>query len=111
MVNTESSGASNDLTAAVNVSYIVDIWGKISRLNEAALQEYLATEEAYRSLTIFVVAEVANAYLTLRDLDNRLIISEKTADTWQDNLDIVEARFKGGFVSEVDVNQAKIQLS
>ena len=109
--NTESSGATNDITGAVNVSYIVDIWGRISRLNEAALQEFLATEEAYRSLTIFVVAQVANAYLTLRDLDNRLIISEKTAETWRSNLDIVEARFKGGFVSEVDVNQAKIQLS
>ena len=110
LVNTESSGLANDANGVVNVSYIVDLWGRIRRLNEAALQEFLATEEAYRSLTIIIVAEVANAYLTLRDLDNRLIISERTADTWQENLEIVEARFKGGFVSEVDVNQARIQL-
>lgn len=109
--DTENSGAANDLTGVVNVSYIVDIWGKIARLSEAALQEYLATEESYRALTILIVAEVANAYIVLRDLDNRLSISEKTSETWQSNLEIVEARFKGGFVSEVDVNQAKIQLS
>jgi multidrug efflux system outer membrane protein len=109
-VSTETSGLTNDANSLVNVSYIVDLWGRIRRLNEAALQEYLATEEAYRSLTIIIVAEVANAYLTLRDLDNRLIISERTSETWQANLEIVEARFKGGFVSEVDVNQAKIQL-
>ncbi len=108
--NTEVSGLTNDISGGINVSYIVDLWGRIRRLNEAALQEYLATEEAYRTLTIALVAEIANAYLTLRDLDNRLIISERTAETWQSNLEIVEARYKGGFVSEVDVNQAKIQL-
>jgi multidrug efflux system outer membrane protein len=109
-VNTENAGLTHDYTGVVNVSYTVDIWGQVSRLNEAALQEYLATEEAYRGLTIMLVATIANAYLTLRDLDNRLIISEQTAGTWQTNLDIVQARHKGGFVSEVDLNQAKIQL-
>lgn len=108
--NTEASGLTNDITGAVNISYIVDLWGRVRRLNEAALQEYLATEEAYRSLTIIIVAEMANAYLVLRDLDNRLLISEQTSETWQSNLEIVEARYHGGFVSEVDVNQAKIQL-
>jgi len=110
-VDTESSGSTNDASGVVNISYIVDLWGRIRRLNEAALQEYLATEEAYRALTIIIVAEVANAYITLRDLDNRLDISEGTAEIWQTNLDIVEARYKGGFVTQVDVNQAKIQLA
>ena len=109
--DTESSGSTNDASGVVNISYIVDLWGRIRRLNEAALQEYLATEEAYRALTIIIVAEVANAYIALRDLDNRLDISESTAEIWQSNLDIVEARYKGGFVTQVDVNQAKIQLA
>lgn len=110
-VNTEQPGFTNQGTGVVDVSYTVDLWGRIRRLNEAALQEYLATEEAYRALHIMIVSGVANAYITLRDLDNRLIISEKTAGSWKSNLDIVEARYKGGFVSEVDLNQARIQLS
>jgi multidrug efflux system outer membrane protein len=109
-LNTESSGMTHDYTGDLNVSYTVDIWGEVKRLNEAALQDYLATEEAYRGLTIILVSTMANAYLTLRDLDNRLIISEQTAETWQANLEIVQARHKGGFVSEVDLNMAKIQL-
>jgi multidrug efflux system outer membrane protein len=109
-INTEASGVTHDYTGLADVSYTIDIWGRVKRLNEAALQEYLATEEAYRALTIMLVAEVANAYMTLRDLDNRLIISEQTAETWKSNLDIVTARYKGGFVSEVDLNQARIQL-
>jgi len=43
-------------------------------------------------------------------LDNRLLISEKTAKNFNDNLDVMQARFDGGFVNEVDLTQSKIQL-
>jgi len=99
------------LTPLVNISYEVDLWGRIRRMNESALQQYLATEEAYRGITIGLVSSVANGYLLLRDLDNRLIIAESTADIWQSNLEIVQARYNAGIVSEVDVNQAEIQLN
>jgi multidrug efflux system outer membrane protein len=98
-------------TPALNVSYEVDLWGKIKHMNDAEMHEYLATKEAYNDLIILVIADVAELYLLLRDLDNRLIISENTSKTWEENLDIVQARLKAGMVSEVDVNQAIIQLS
>lgn len=104
-------GLSNSATAGLNVSYIVDLWGRIRRMNEAAFQEYLATEEAYRTLTIIIVSETAKGYMTLLDLDNRLLVARQTAESWQSNLEIVQARFNAGFVSEVDLNQAKIQLA
>jgi multidrug efflux system outer membrane protein len=108
--NTGSAAFQNDYTALVDASYTLDVWGQVNRLSEAALQEYLATEEAYRALTIMLISETAIAYITLRDLDGRLLIAEKTVETWKANLEIVEARFKGGFVSEVDLNMASIQL-
>jgi len=91
-------------------SWQVDLWGKIRRQKEAALQELLATEEAYRGVTITLVAEIANGYLLLRDLDNRLDISEKTLKLWQERLDVVQTRFDAGMVNEVDLNQAQIQV-
>jgi multidrug efflux system outer membrane protein len=53
---------------------------------------------------------VANAYLVLRDLDNRLLISEQTLVTWEERLDVIQTRFDAGMVSEVDLNQAQIQV-
>lgn len=91
-------------------SWQIDLWGRIRRSKEAALQELLATEEAYRGVTISLVAEVANSYLLLRDLDNRLNISERTLDVWRQRLDVVQTRFDAGMVSEVDLNQAQIQV-
>ncbi len=104
------SSVTNDYKGVVDVSYTLDIWGRVSRLEEAAAEEYLATEEACNGLKIMLVSDIACAYITLSDIDNRLFIAEKTAEIWQKNLDIVTARHKGGFVSEVDLNMAKIQL-
>lgn len=104
------STVTNDYKGVVDVSYTLDIWGRVSRLEEAAAEEYLATEEACNGLKIMLFSDIACAYITLRDIDNRLFIAEKTAEIWQKNLDIVTARHKGGFVSEVDLNMAKIQL-
>lgn len=109
-INSETSDFSNSIAAGVNVSYTVDLWQRIKSLNESARQEYLATEYAYRAVTISVISAVASAYISLRDLDNRLLISEKTAKNFKDNLDVMQARFDGGFVNEVDLTQSKIQL-
>ena len=94
----------------LNASWQVDLWGRIRRSNEAALQALLATEEAYRGLTITLVAEIANAYLVLCDLDNRASIAEQTLGVWRERLDVVQTRFDAGMVSEVDFNQAQIQV-
>ncbi|MCK4773187.1 MAG: efflux transporter outer membrane subunit, partial [Candidatus Krumholzibacteria bacterium] len=94
----------------LNASWQVDLWGRIRRSNEAALQELLATEEAYRGLTITLVAEIANVYLVLCDLDNRASIAEQTLGVWRERLDVVKTRFDAGMVSEVDFNQAQIQV-
>ena len=109
--NSEVSGLSNQAGGGVNVSYTVDLWQKIKTMNNIALQNYFATEEAYKSLNISVVSAVAGAYVSLRDIDNRMIIAEKTAQNFQENLDVMQARFNAGFISEVDLSQSKIQVS
>ena len=108
--NTEEDISGSGLIAA-DAFWQIDLWGKIRRSNEAALNALLATEEAYRAVTISLVADVASFYLLLRDFDNRQTISENTVATRRETLGIIQARFNAGAVSEVDVNQAEIQLA
>ncbi len=108
--NTEQDPTGSGVLAA-GVTWQVDLFGRIRRSNEAALEALLSTEEAYRGVTITLVAQVAEAYLALRDFDNRLEISRSTVQTRQDGLDIIRVRFAAGMVSEVDVNQSEIQLA
>jgi len=109
-VDTETSSFSNSVNAGVNVSYTVDLWKRVKTLNEVALQEYLASEEAYRAVSISIITSMASAYISLRDLDNRYIISEKTEKNYADNLAVMQAKFDAGLVNEVDLTQSKIQL-
>jgi len=111
LANSEVSGLSNQVGGGLNVSYTVDLWQKIKSMNKIALQNYFATEDAYKALNISIVSAMASAYVSLRDIDNRMIIAEKTAQNFQENLDVMQARFNGGFINEVDLSQAKIQLS
>ncbi len=93
------------------VSFEVDLWRKFSRATEAARSELLGTEAAYRSVTITLVASVASTYFLLRDLDERLAISERTVTSRRATLEIVQARFDKGTVPELDVNQSQIELA
>lgn len=111
LANSEVSGLNNQAGAGLNVSYTVDLWQRIKTQNKIALQNYLASEEAFKSLNIVIVATVADAYVTLRDADNRRVIAEKTAENFQANLEVMQARYNAGFISEVDLSQAKIQVS
>jgi len=103
---------SNDrFAAAGELSYQVDLWGEFRRATEAARADLLATESAYRSVTISLVTEVANTYLLLRDLDNRLEVGHRTVQTRQDSLSIIQARFDKGTVAQLDVYQAQIEVA
>lgn len=111
LANSEVSGLGNQVGTGLSASYTVDLWQRIRTQNKIALQNYLATEEAYKALNIALVSGVASAYISLLDVDNRLVIAEKTAENFKQNLEVMQARFNAGFISEVDLSQSRIQVS
>lgn len=95
---------------AANLSFEIDLWGKLRRSTEAARAELLATVEARNVVTITLISDVASFYLLLLDLDARAGIAHRTEITREDSLRIIEARFDRGIVPLIDVNQAQIEL-
>jgi multidrug efflux system outer membrane protein len=107
----EDLGTNTNLTVGAQLSWEIDIWGKLRRATESARAQLLATEDAQRAVTISLVAEVANTYLLLRDFDNRLLIAKRTVETRKEALEIIQARFDEGTVPLIDVNQADVELA
>ena len=105
------SDTGNNYTLSADLSFEVDLWGKLRRATEAAQSDLLATEAAYRNVTISLVANVASVYFLLRDLDDRLQVSRDTVKSRTESLKIIQARFDKGTVPELDVNQAEIELA
>jgi multidrug efflux system outer membrane protein len=99
----------NNFVLAGNLSFELDLWGKLRRSTEAARAELLATVEAGNSVMITLIADVASAYLLLLDLDARVAIARRTLLTRNESLAIIQARFDRGIVPLIDVNQAEIE--
>jgi multidrug efflux system outer membrane protein len=103
------NGGSYSVTASLD--WEIDIWGRITHQKKAAQADFLASEENRNSLQVSLVAEVATDYFILRDLDNRLAISQRTFDARRHNTELITARFDTGYVSELDRFQAIQQES
>ncbi|MGA9753206.1 MAG: efflux transporter outer membrane subunit [Acidobacteriota bacterium] len=101
----------NDGVVAANVSFEVDLWGRLRRATESAREQLLATEEARRSVTLTLVSDVAATYLLLRDLDARLDISRQTLASYRENYRLIKLRYDAGWTQLLDVDQAQIQVS
>ena len=106
--NTIGSATTQNVIAAANVSYTLDVWGRIKNQNQTALQAYLATEMASNQVKATLVAQIATIYFTLRDVDNKIIVAENMINSLTDFKDVIEARYNGGFISKVDLNQVTI---
>lgn len=96
-------------TATLGVSaYELDLFGRVRSLNDAALQQYLASADARRSAQISLVAQVAGGYLTLAADQERLRVAEQTLLARQDSLRLTQRLQAAGVSSTLDLRQAEI---
>ncbi|HEU5181579.1 MAG TPA: efflux transporter outer membrane subunit [Candidatus Polarisedimenticolia bacterium] len=98
-------------TANLGLSWEIDLWGRIRRLNEAALAQYMASEEARRGVMLSLVSDVAASYLQLRALDTELEIAERTAAAFQETRDLFQRRYEAGTASTLETSSAAASLS
>ncbi|MGE5610863.1 MAG: TolC family protein, partial [Bacillota bacterium] len=92
------------------VAWEIDFFGRIRNLSDAALQEYLGTEQARRSVQVLLVSGVAEAYLTLAADRENLRLAKNTLQAQQGMYDLVKWRLDRGFVPEVDLYRAQTQV-
>jgi multidrug efflux system outer membrane protein len=98
-------------SVGAQLSWEIDLWGRLRRLNEAAKARLLATEHGRRGAILTVVSEVARTYLELRDFDQELFLAEQQVKLRRQSLALARARFEGGLTSELDVRQGESALA
>jgi len=116
----KSDGADSLLTGVTNnemgwigggLSWELDLWGRLRRLNEAAAAELLATEEGRRSMILTVVSDVARAYMEVIELDDQVALTDSQVVSRRASLALARGRFQGGLTSEMDVRQGELALA
>jgi multidrug efflux system outer membrane protein len=94
------------LSAGVS-SYELDLFGRLRSLTRAAFDQYLATDQARRTVQISLIAEVANDYLTLAADRTLLKTAQDTMASGATALGLTRSRFDAGVASQLDVSQAE----
>lgn len=93
--------------ASLNMSWELDVFGSIRQRVKAQKETFAASKEEYTAVMVSLSAQVASAYITLRELQQELEVVRKNCTSQEVVLQIAEVRFRTGLVSKLDVAQAK----
>jgi multidrug efflux system outer membrane protein len=89
----------------------LDFWGRVRSLRDAALHKLLASGEARRAVGVALVAQVADGYLALRELDERIELAGRSVASRGESLRIFGRRFEVGSSSKLELAQVETLLT
>jgi multidrug efflux system outer membrane protein len=88
------------------VAYELDFWGRVSSLDASAKASYLSTEAAQRAFRLSLIADVANAYLSLLEMSERTQLAAETVRTRAETRELITRRREVGVSGDLDYLQA-----
>src|SRR5690606_17293861 len=100
-------GISSQYDVGASMSFELDFFGRLRSLNLQALETFLATEQARRSVHISLVADVAQAYMTWKADQALLEVAQRTLRTNEQTLSLIQSSFDAGVASALEVRQAR----
>ena len=111
----QSSGNTSELPqstqhyydASLNMSWELVLFGSIRNRVKAQKENFAASKEEYTGTMVSLCAQVASAYINLRELQQELAVIQKNCASQEAVLKITEVRYNTGLVSKLDVAQAK----
>jgi NodT family efflux transporter outer membrane factor (OMF) lipoprotein len=93
-----------------NLSWELDFWGRLRRAIESDIALLDASVENYDNTLVTLLGDIGTQYTQYRTLEQRIKYAQDNVRLQRETLDIVEARFKAGTTTELDVAQAKSTL-
>jgi NodT family efflux transporter outer membrane factor (OMF) lipoprotein len=105
-----NTGSSGDILFSLDMSYEIDLWGRIRRTVAAARQEAQATAADLETARLSLQAELAMDYFELRAADAQKQLLDETVKVFEAALQLTINRFQGGAAPKSDVAQAQTQL-
>lgn len=92
------------------ISYELDMFGRVQSLKDQALEQYLATDQARRSMQISLISQVAAGYLGYAADQERLKLAKDTLVSQQESYQLINRRYESGVSSLLDLQQARISV-
>jgi multidrug efflux system outer membrane protein len=100
-----------DYRATLNVSYEVDVFGRLRAGARASRADFESIEAARDTVRIALAAQVAQSYFALRSLDERVELTRETVRLREHALGLQKKRFEGGVISEFEYRQLEAEAA
>lgn len=94
---------SKQYSLPLEVFYEFDLWGRLRRAREAATAEFHATREDAHAIYLSLLVAVAGNYFDIRELDERIVVTERAHLLSRTTLRIAEKRYAAGMIGQADV--------
>ncbi len=101
----------NNYRAALDLSYEIDLWGRVRRGFESARADAQASLAAFHNVLLTLHADVAQNYFALRALDAEISTVTSTIGLRKEQVQLVRSRFDAGIGNELDVARAETELA
>jgi len=101
----------NNFQTPLDLSYEIDLWGRVRRGFESARAEAAASLAAFHSVLLTLQADIAQNYFLLRSLDAEIASVTSTVGLRKEQLQLVRSRFEGGIGNELDIARAETELA
>src|SRR5204863_5853931 len=101
----------NSFNVPLDLSYEIDLWGRVRRGFESARAEAAASVASFYNILLTLQADVAQNYFLLRSLDAEIATVTNTVGLRVEQLQLVRSRFQGGIGNELDVSRAETELA
>jgi len=101
----------NSFSVPLDLSYEIDLWGRVRRSFESAQAQAQASVADYENILLTLNSDVAVEYFTLREYDLETGILNDTVTARAESLRINKVRLQAGRATSVDVAQAQTDLT
>jgi multidrug efflux system outer membrane protein len=101
----------DDFQTSLDLTFELDLWGRLRRATEAARAELLASEENRRVVLMTLVSDVARTYFDLLELDRELEIARRTLQTREESMQLQRRRLEQGLSTQLDVDRADAEAA
>ena len=105
--NGSTSFTSNSFTSGLNISWELDLWGKLADVRDSAEKSFKAGQFELQGAQISLAGQVAKAWYEVIEASQQVILAQKSADSFTQNQNFVEERFLKGLANALDQKLAQ----
>ncbi len=105
------SNLNNTFTPTIDVSWELDLWGRVKNGHQAAIADWQAAQEVYRAARLSLATRVARSWVNVIEAKLQLELTEKTLESFENNQRIIEDQFKKGLARALEFQLIKSNVA